>query len=216
MDAYVLENVSGLTTCDVSHAIKDTALAKADYFEVAAALAEAVKARSFVIVQPDTGTVMTLAGFAALAEFKKSSGVSVRVVPLKVLAHATPIVISEVDREAAKEKDIESITDSETAFVEGEVVDPEMAPDATEAAEADPPQSLETVKPDISATPASAIDMPKVAEFLATCIRDAKTRDEISGIVRENEYLVIKEEGGPEYKMLAALVKERLKELPKG
>jgi hypothetical protein len=58
--------------------------------------------------------------------------------------------------------------------------------------------------------------MPKVAEFLATCIRDAKTRDEISGIVRENEYLVIKEEGGPEYKMLAALVKERLKELPKG
>jgi hypothetical protein len=129
MDAYVLENVSGLTTCDVSHAIKDTALAKADYFEVAAALAEAVKARSFVIVQPDTGTVMTLAGFAALAEFKKSSGVSVRVVPLKVLAHATPIVISEVDREAAKEKDIESITDSETAFVEGEVVDPEMAPE---------------------------------------------------------------------------------------
>ena len=216
MDAYVLENVSGLTTFDVFHAIKDTALAKADYFEVAAALAEAVKARSFVIVQPDTGTVMTLAGFAALAEFKKSSGVSVRVVPLKVLAHATPIVISEVDREAAKEKDIESITDSETAFVEGEVVDPEMAPDATEAAEADAPQSVEAVKPDISATPASAIDMPKVAEFLATRIRDAKTRDEISGIVRENEYLVIKEEGGPEYKMLAALVKERLKELPKG
>lgn len=214
MDAYVLENVSGLTTYDVSHAIKDTALAKADYFEVAAALAEAVKARSFVIVQPDTGTVMTLAGFAALAEFKKSSGVSVRVVPLKVLAHATPIVISEVDREATKELVKE-------ADMEGEVVDLEMAPDATEAAEADAKiadatQSMETVKPNISATPASAIDMPKVAELLATCIRDAKTRDEISGIVRENEYLVIKEEGGPEYKMLAALMKERLKELPKG
>lgn len=214
MDAYVLENVSGLTTFDVFHAIKDTALAKADYFEVAAALAEAVKARSFVIVRPDTGTVMTLAGFAALAEFKKSSGVSVRVVPLKVLAHATPIVISEVDREATKELVKE-------ADMEGEVVDLEMAPDATEAAEADAKiadatQSMETVKPNISATPASAIDMPKVAELLATCIRDAKTRDEISGIVRENEYLVIKEEGGPEYKMLAALVKERLKELPKG
>lgn len=214
MDAYVLENVSGLTTYDVSHAIKDTALAKADYFEVAAALAEAVKARSFVIVQPDTGTVMTLAGFAALAEFKKSSGVSVRVVPLKVLAHATPIVISEVDREATKES-------AKEADMEGEVVDLEMATDATETAEADAKiadatQSMETVKPNISATPASAIDMPKVAELLATCIRDAKTRDEISGIVRENEYLVIKEEGGPEYKMLAALVKERLKELPKG